>query len=403
MENRERQTGMTIPLGKLRLRRNAGVRLTTVVGARPQFVKAAAVSRAILLYNGANLDARIVETLIHTGQHYDPALSRVFFDQLDIPAPQINLGVGSGPHGRQTAEMLIGLESALSADRPDLVLVYGDTNSTLAAALAAAKLGLPVAHVEAGMRSFTPRMPEEINRLLTDRLSALLLCSTPTAVRNLKAEGLTRGVRLVGDVMLDAFLMFREKAEARSGILSTLKLEKGGYVLATLHRQENTDDPTRLSYLLEAFARLSEKGRPIVIPLHPRTRDAIRRRRLRTGGAPFLHMIPPVPYLDMIALETGAAVILTDSGGVQKEAAFAGVPCLTLREETEWPETVEKGWNRLVGSDPERIAKAFQAAIKAPRPAARAAVARLFGRGAAGRRIAAEIAKFGGAGTPGKS
>ena len=378
------------------------MRLTAIVGARPQFVKAAAVSRAILLHNAANPDARIAQTIVHTGQHYDSALSRVFFDQLGIPAPRINLGVGSGPHGRQTAEMLVGLENALSEDRPDLVLVYGDTNSTLAGALAAAKLGLAVAHVEAGMRSFTPRMPEEINRVLTDRVSTLLLCPTPTAVRNLKAEGLTRGVRLVGDVMLDAFLMFREKAESRSRILSALKLEPGGYALATLHRQENTDDPDRLAALFEAFAGLSEKGRPVVLPLHPRTRDAIRRQNLRTGGVPFLRLIAPVPYLDMIRLETGAAAILTDSGGVQKEAAFAGVPCLTLRNETEWPETVERGWNRLVGTDPDRIAKAFRAALKAPRPAARAAVARLYGNGAAGRRIAAEIAKFGGAGAPGK-
>jgi len=393
---------MTTPLRKSTLRRKASLHLTTVVGARPQFVKAAAVSRAILLHNAAKPDARISETLIHTGQHYDPALSRVFFDQLDIPAPRVNLGVGSGPHGRQTAEMLIGLEAVLSADRPDLVLVYGDTNTTLAAALAAAKLGLSVAHVEAGMRSYTPRMPEEINRVLTDRLSALLFCPTPTAVRNLKNEGLTRGVRLVGDVMFDAFLMFREKAEARSGIHSALKLEPGGYVLATLHRQENTDDPARLADLLGAFARIAEKSRPVVVPLHPRTRDAIRRQNLRTGEAPFLRLMAPVPYLDMISLESGAAVILTDSGGVQKEAAFAGVPCLTLREETEWPETVAAGWNRLVGSDPDRIEKAFRAAVNGPRPAARAAVSRLYGGGAAGRRIAAEIAKFGGAGAPGK-
>lgn len=393
---------MTTPLRKSPIRRSPSVRLTTVVGARPQFVKAAAVSRAIRLHNAAHPDARLAETLIHTGQHYDPALSRVFFDQLDIPAPRINLGVGSGPHGRQTAEMLTGLEAALSSDRPDLVLVYGDTNSTLAAALAAAKLGIPVAHVEAGMRSFTPRMPEEINRVLTDRLSALLFCPTPTAVRNLKAEGLTRGVRLVGDVMLDAFLMFRKKAEARSAVLSALELEPGSYVLATLHRQENTDDPARLADLLEAFARIGEKGRPVVVPLHPRTREAIRTQKIRTGSAPSLRLIPPVPYLDMISLEVGAAVILTDSGGVQKEAAFAGVPCLTLRDETEWPELVERGWNRLVGTDPDRIERAFRSAVKAPRSEARAAVSSLYGRGAAGRRIAAEIAKFGGAGAPGK-
>jgi len=365
------------------------LRWTTVIGARPQFVKAALVSRAVRRHNVTRPERPVAETIVHSGQHYDPALSRVFFDQLDIPAPRINLGVGSGSHGRQTADMLAGLEAVLAADRPDLVLVYGDTNTTLAGALAAAKLGIPIAHVEAGLRSGVRSMPEEINRVVADRLSTLLFCPTRMAVANLKAEGLTRGVKLVGDVMYDAFLAYRAKAGSRSRILADLGLARGRYALATIHRQENTDDPARLRSLFETLSALSGKDRPVVVPLHPRTRNALRALRVRPETGSPLMIVPPATYLDMIALECSAAVILTDSGGVQKEAAFAGVPCLTLRDETEWPETVAAGLNRVVGTDPARIAAGFRAAVRNGRP--RRGVRGLYGNGAAADRIVRAI------------
>jgi len=319
------------------------VKVLSVVGARPQFIKAAPVSRV--------LRERHTEVLVHTGQHYDEEMSAVFFEELDIPEPDHNLGIGSGPHGAQTGAMLAGVEKLLLEERPDIVLVYGDTNSTLAGALAAAKLHMPVAHVEAGLRSFNLRMPEEINRRLTDHLAQWLFCPTQTAVDNLRAEGVTAGVWLVGDVMVDALEYNLALARERAvGALARLGLEDGAYCLATLHRPRNTDEPARLAGILCA---LGELDCPVVLPAHPRTARAIETFGL--VAPPSLRVIPPVSYLEMLALEMGARRILTDSGGVQKEAYLIGVPCVTLREETEWVETVEAGWNQLVGADPAAI------------------------------------------------
>jgi UDP-GlcNAc3NAcA epimerase len=333
------------------------MKVMSVVGARPQFVKAAATSRS--------LRERHEEILVHTGQHYDYQLSGVFFDGLDLPAPDVNLGVGSAPHGAQTARMLEGLEAAVMAHRPDWLLVYGDTNSTLAAALAAAKLSIPIAHVEAGLRSFNREMPEEVNRVLTDHVSALLLCPSETAVRNLAAEGITRNVHLVGDVMLDVLCgAQRRTAERAPTILSGLGLTPKTYLLVTVHRSENTNGGSHLASILEALGALDE---PVVFPMHPRA------RRVLAGAAaaprsPRVRLIDPVGYLDMVSLIASARLVLTDSGGVQKEAYWLGVPCLTLRAETEWVETVHVGWNTLVGADPDRIVQAVRSV--AP-PAAR--------------------------------
>jgi UDP-GlcNAc3NAcA epimerase len=324
------------------------VKVLTVVGARPQFVKAAPVSRALLA-------AGHTEFLVHTGQHYDHNMSRVFFEEMGLPEADLNLEVGSGMHGWQTAQMLIRLEQIMQEQQPDRVLVYGDTNSTMAGALAACKLLLPVAHVEAGLRSFNRTMPEEHNRVMTDHCSDQLFCPTTTAVDNLAREGVTKGVHLVGDTMLDAVLEFGSIARQRSTILQQLEIEPGGYVLATLHRPYNTDVPENLASILEAFADISE---PVVFPVHPRTRQKIESLHgsLQTNGN--VKMIDPVGYLDMLMLEQQARLILTDSGGMQKEAYFFGVPCITLRPETEWVETVAAGWNVLVGAEHEQITKA---------------------------------------------
>lgn len=317
------------------------MRVTTVVGARPQFIKAAAVSRVLTDAEGVD------ELLVHTGQHYDPGLSDVFFDELEIPAPSHHLGVGSASHGAQTGEMLARIEDVLLDTRPDWVLVYGDTNSTLAGALAAAKLHIPVAHVEAGLRSFNRRMPEEINRVLTDHAATLLFTPTETADRHLAAEGIPADrVRQVGDVMYDVSRFFGEKAERESDALVTLGLTPGEYALATIHRAENTDDPERLRVVFDALGTLNETL-PVVLPLHPRTRAVLDRSGKLAWAADRVRMVEPVGYLDMVLLERHAALVATDSGGVQKEAYFAGVPCVTLRDETEWTELVELGWNRL--------------------------------------------------------
>ncbi|HEV8633841.1 MAG TPA: UDP-N-acetylglucosamine 2-epimerase (non-hydrolyzing) [Chloroflexota bacterium] len=335
----------------------------SVVGARPQFVKAWAVGRA--------LRRRHRETLLHTGQHYDDAMSRVFFDELAIPQPDVNLGVGSGPHGQQTGAMLAGIEPEIAARRPDWVLVYGDTNSTLAGALAAAKLHVPVGHVEAGLRSFNRRMPEELNRVLTDHLSRRLFCPTETAVRNLAGEGITTGVDLVGDVMYDATAAALERAGP--AVLDRHGLDGRTYVLATVHRAENTDDPARLEQIVRGLARLD---RPVLWPLHPRTRARL--GGLRAGN---IIMTEPFGYLDMLSAERSASTIVTDSGGVQKEAYILGVPCVTVRDETEWVETVETGWNRLAGADADRIV----ALVGQPPPSG--ARPRLFGDGRASERV----------------
>lgn len=319
------------------------MKIVTIVGARPQFIKVAPVSRELRKAHH--------EVLVHTGQHYDDAMSAVFFRELDIPEPDYNLGVGSGTHGEQTGEMLKRIEPVLLAERPDWVLVYGDTNSTLAGALAAAKLHIPVAHVEAGLRSFNRNMPEEINRILTDHISDLLLCPTWTAVENLRREGITEGVHLVGDVMHEALLWAAERARTKSTILERLGLSEREYLLATVHRAENTDDPARLQAILDAFMALDEI---VVFPVHPRTQARLNALGFSVNISR-LKLIPPVGYLDMVRLEQAACAILTDSGGIQKEAYWLGVPCITLRDETEWVETLEGGANVLVGADRERI------------------------------------------------
>jgi UDP-GlcNAc3NAcA epimerase len=312
----------------------------TVIGARPQFIKAAPVSRAIA-------EAGMSEVIAHTGQHFDALMSDVFFDELDIPKPGYNLEVNSLGHGAMTGRMLEKLEEAMLAEKPGLVLIYGDTNSTIAGALAAAKLNIPVAHVEAGLRSFNRRMPEEVNRVVADHVSALLFCPTQTAVANLAAEGITRGVHAVGDVMYDTTLAAVKRAEGRSTVIETLGLTPGGYAVATIHRAENTDDPERFARVV-AWLEAAARQTPVVMPVHPRTRKLLASRGLTPAG---LTLIDPIGYLDMARLLSRAAAVFTDSGGLQKEAYFHRVPCVTLRDETEWVETIEAGWNRLWTSD----------------------------------------------------
>ncbi len=337
----------------------------TIVGARPQFIKAAPVSRAIAEHNRGvtSATAGIAEILVHTGQHYDYEMSQVFFEVLNLAKPAYHLGVGSGSPGWQTAEMIKRTERVLVKEKPDAVLVYGDTNSTLAGALAAAKLHLPVAHVEAGLRSFNRRMPEECNRVLTDHLSSLLFAPTETAVDNLKREGITAGVHLVGDVMYEAAMHHGEISEKESTILQRLGLERKSYSLATVHRAENTDDRERLAGIVQAFVEIS-MSQPIVWPMHPRTRQRFSAAELSRMESSGLKLINPASYLDMLLLEKGANVILTDSGGVQKEAMWFQVPCVTLRDETEWIETVERGWNQIAGSRQDKILGAFQKALQ---------------------------------------
>ena len=358
------------------------VKVVTVVGARPQFIKAAAVSRAIR--NGAAGQVR--EIIVHTGQHFDDNMSQVFFDDLEIPAPDYSLGVSGGGHGEMTGRMLEGVERVLLAERPDWVLVYGDTNSTLAGALAAVKLHIPVAHVEAGLRSFNRRMPEEINRIVADRISTLLFCPTTTAVKHLRDEGITEGVHQCGDVMFDVSLFYRERARARSGVLASLGVEGKRFALATCHRAENADDPARLGAIVSALQEIAREM-PVVLPLHPRTRGRISEFGLGDRLAN-VRLIEPQSFIDMIALEQAAAVILTDSGGVQKEAFFFGVPCVTLRDETEWVETVEAGGNAVVGADAARIVDAAQRAIGC---AATDGRAQPYGDGHAANRIVEQL------------
>jgi len=325
------------------------VKLVTIVGARPQFIKAAPVSAA-LQTSGHE------EILVHTGQHYDRQMSDVFFEELGIPPPAINLGVGSGPHGRQTAAMLAGIESVLMEHQPDCVLVYGDTNSTLAGAIAACKMNVPLAHVEAGLRSFNRSMPEEHNRVLTDHCADILFCPTDTAVQNLAREGITEQVFRVGDTMYESMQRFDAAAAARVQLLDALGVAPGRYLLATIHRASNTDDDAVLRTLIETLATL---GEPVIFPVHPRTAARIESNRLVPKSAE-LKLIPPVGYLDMLVLERHARIVLTDSGGVQKEAFFFGVPCVTLRAETEWVETVAAGMNVVAGTDPQRIRRAVK-------------------------------------------
>ncbi|WP_273701983.1 UDP-N-acetylglucosamine 2-epimerase (non-hydrolyzing) [Acetomicrobium sp.] len=318
------------------------LKIVSVVGARPQFIKAAAVSRVLRATEG------VKEVLVHTGQHYDANMSDVFFEELEIPRPDYNLGIGSGTHGAQTGKMLEAIEKVLMEEKPDWVLVYGDTNSTLAGALAAVKLHIPVAHIEAGLRSFNRHMPEEINRVLTDHASDLLFAPTKTAVINLRHEGIPEErIKLVGDVMYDAALFYGKKAERQSQILNKLDLKPKGYVLATVHRAENTDDPVRLKVIFDALCEIAREIK-VVLPLHPRTREALIKSAMYDKVALSICLTEPVGYLDMVMLEKNARLIATDSGGVQKEAFFYRVPCVTLREEMEWVELVELGWNHLV-------------------------------------------------------
>jgi len=327
------------------------LKVVSVIGARPQFIKAAPLSHA--------LRQRHQEYLIHTGQHYDENMSRIFFDDLEIPRPDLNLGVGSESHAVQTGQIMIGVEKAILREKPELVLVYGDTNSTVAAALAAVKVHVPVAHVEAGLRSFNRQMPEEINRIVTDRIADFLFCPTPTAVANLQNEGLALQAYLVGDVMVDALNHFSVIAERKVNPLPRLQLQPKRYSLATVHRPANTDQPDNLRSILRAFR---DSGETIVFPLHPRTRKFLQQYGLLAD----LHqnsqiiLTEPLSYLEILLLEKHARCLLTDSGGMQKEAYLWGVPCITLREETEWVETIEEGWNCLVGADYEKILTAIR-------------------------------------------
>lgn len=316
----------------------------TVVGARPQFIKACALSKALV-------GSGIPEMIVHTGQHYDLNMSDVFFQKLDLPTPAYHLGVGSGTHGKQTAAMIDRLERVMMDEKPALVLVYGDTNSTLSGALAAIKLHIPVAHVEAGLRSFNRSMPEEVNRVLTDHISSLLFAPTKAAVQNLASEGIVRGAHLVGDVMYDTAISFRRTSQHLAfAILNNFSVSPKAFVYLTIHRAENTDNPERWRCLLDAIGRVSREVAPVIWPVHPRTRVLL--QGIDMDG---VVLTDPLPYFESQALAMNARVVLTDSGGLQKEAAFYGTPCVTLRDETEWVELVCCGVNRIAGADPDRI------------------------------------------------
>jgi len=324
------------------------MKIISIVGARPQFIKCAPVSR--------ELRRECEEILVHTGQHYDPDMSDIFFKDLQIPEPDYHLEVGSGSHGKQTGAILERVEDVLMQEMPDLVVVYGDTNSTLGGALAAAKLHIPVAHVEAGLRSYDRTMPEEINRVVTDHIANLCLCPTQTAVDNLTKEGITKGVHLVGDVMVDALLHNTEIARKKSPIIRKLRLKKGDYYVATVHRPRNTDDKKNLTAIIEAFR---ESGKTVVFPVHPRTKKYLQYYGLWESVSENIRFLDPLGYIDMLQLMNNAKKILTDSGGIQKEAYVMGVPCITMRENTEWIETLVGGWNVLVGADKEKILAAI--------------------------------------------
>jgi UDP-GlcNAc3NAcA epimerase len=333
------------------------MKLVSIVGARPQFIKIAPVARSLERRDGTAREL-IENILVHTGQHYDATMSDIFFEELKIPRAAFNLGVGSGSHARQTGEMLVKIEEVLLDVRPHMVVTYGDTNSTVAGALAAVKLNIPVAHVEAGVRSFNRRMPEEINRVVADHISDLLLAPTVTAMKNLAREGLSGKAILTGDVMYDAVLINRELAERGSDILERLSLETGSYGVVTVHRAENTDDEEQLKELLTAVNEIAKSGLRLIFPIHPRTAKLLSSKSERWLPNPKLHVIQPVGYLDMLRLVSHARVVLTDSGGLQKEAFFLGCPCITLREETEWVETVHAEGNILTGVKASNIREA---------------------------------------------
>ena len=360
------------------------MKVLTVIGNRPQFVKAAAVS--------TKLRERTDEVLVHTGQHYDRQLSEIFFEELGLPPPDHQLGVGSGSHAAMTGAIMTSLEPVVTDERPDALLVYGDTNSTLGGALVAAKAEVPLAHVEAGMRSFNRSMPEEINRVVADSLSGLSLCSTEPAARNLADEGLGETARVVGDVMADVALVFGPIADRRSQALERLGLEPRGFCVATAHRAGNVDEPGRLRALIEVLARAAERA-PVVFAVHPRTLSRLEAAgELEALAARGIRATEPLGYLDITRLVRQSRAVLTDSGGLQKEAFLASVPCVTMREETEWVETVEAGWNRLVGLDADAAERALE---ELPRAGERASpAAEMYGGGRAGERVAEEIAKW---------
>jgi UDP-GlcNAc3NAcA epimerase len=353
------------------------LKITTVLGARPQFIKAATVSRELKR-------AGIKEIIIHTGQHFDENMSDVFFKEMDIPTPDYRLEINNLGHGAMTGRMLEKIEELLIKEKPDVVLVYGDTNSTLAGALAASKLHIPVAHVEAGLRSFNMNMPEEINRILTDRISKLLFCPTDTAVRNLQSEGFNSfgcTISKPGDVMYDAVLYYRQKAESASSILRTEKLEQNQFVLATLHRAENTNDPVRLRSICSAISEINNTM-PVVLPLHPRTKHYLQSNNIELSA----HIIEPVSYFDMLTLLANCNMVLTDSGGLQKEAFFFGKFCLTLRDQTEWIELVEAGSNLIVGADYDKIVSGFRANLNK-----KISTKELYGSGDAAKKIVSDL------------
>jgi UDP-N-acetylglucosamine 2-epimerase len=368
------------------------MKLVSIVGARPQFIKLAPVVRS---FERAGRD--VDNVIVHTGQHYDAALSDIFFDELRVPAAAVNLEVGSGSHGSQTGKMLERIEQVLLDMRPDMVIIYGDTNSTVAGALAAAKLQIPVAHVEAGVRSFNRRMPEEINRVAADHASDLLLAPTRTAIDNLDREGLSDRAVLTGDVMYDAIQSTRQGAAEASTILERLALTPAGYAVVTIHRAENTDDPERLRKVMTGLNEIAGAGLPLVFPIHPRT-SALVSRHL-PGWLPHqaLRLIDPIGYMDMLSLVGHARMALTDSGGLQKDAFFMGCPCITLREDTEWVETVDAGGNYLVGVEPDRMRHAvatWNTRIAAGDIAFSSRASALFGNGRAADRIRDAVLAF---------
>lgn len=371
------------------------MRIVSIVGARPQFVKLAPVSRAMSSSHDKGGPA-IEDIIIHTGQHYDPGLSDIFFSELDIPKPAIDLEIGSGSHGVQTARMLEGIERALLDRRPDIVVVYGDTNSTLAGALAAAKLNIPIAHVEAGLRSFDRHMPEEVNRIMSDHVSDILFAPTMTAMENLASENLSERSLLVGDVMLDAIRFNSNLSRERSTILKTLSIEGTAYGVATLHRAANTDTE-RLQSLLHALNDVAKRHLPVVFSVHPRTVARIKTECPDWKPESPLKLIDPIGYLDMIRLLDSATIVLTDSGGLQKEAFFLNIPCITLRDETEWPETVDGAGNILAGADRSRILAAadkWMSRKNAAEKPSRDGAGAYFGDGNAAGKIVAEIVKY---------
>jgi len=331
------------------------MKIVTVVGARPQFIKAATLSRAISHHNSQSANLTIDEKILHTGQHYDATMSENLFEELEIPHPHFHLNIRSDSQGAQTGKMLEKIESVLKKELPDALLVYGDTNSTLAGALAAAKLYIPVVHIEAGLRSFNRRMPEEVNRVICDHISTLLFCPTQTSIKNLQDEGITKGVEWVGDIMYDGILYYQGKASQT--ILDYLSIEPNNYILATVHRAENTDNPARLQSIIKALEDTADSLKTLVLALHPRTKKLLKQHGLELSKS--IKVIEPTPYLETITLLKNAKAIMTDSGGIQKEAFFLKTPCITLRDETEWVETIENETNKLVGADANKTAKAL--------------------------------------------